>query len=333
MLCHFKNVFSQQAFSHAISICTFQECQNRTDLQLSALKYLFTHRNKRKDCPKLIKVSFEMIERYQKAKDLSSIKEVVDIVNTFSPQHGKILLDFLRQQKQQKQEQKQTRQPIQKTVYSDSQNVHNSKINKTVISTAEKLYEKFSDIINIDNENKKNCLENIRLHLVKKFPHETELVNSSVEYIKSNTSYFGVKKITLLDIFLSVWLWIINNGNINELEKRLVEELKQMEGECTTGHVARFINVIQGFTNDSDLCIQISNEDRYKGVIFYYLTNELKNCEDEDIINDIVNTGPKYKKFIQDKIVSKFPEWKKNNIDDIQLIINLTNSFAKTKIF
>ena len=43
---------------------------------------------------------------------------------------------------------------------------------------------------------------------------------------------------------------------------------------CTTGHLSRLINVLQGYTDDKKLSIVISDEQQIKAVIYNYLDTE-----------------------------------------------------------
>jgi hypothetical protein len=345
MLCQFrKNFFSEQSLAHAISICTFQNCENRGDIQIEALRYLFIHGKKYRKCPDLVKISLEMLKKFYAEKNVKCTRELVDIVSTFCPRYREAFLDFLREQDARVTQATQVAQvtrlaqaippkPSVKTVYTDSQNVHNSEINKSVIKSAQTLCASFWDVINLKeasetekSEYKKTCLENIRKELATKHPEKLELVNSSIEYIKNNTAWFGETKITLEDTFLAVWLWISGHKDFPELENRLLEELKEMNGQCTTGHIARLVNIIQGFTEDEKLCIRISQQDRVKSIVYSYLTKELKTCQDSKVLDGILDLSPEYKQFILKKITERFP------VPDSD-VKQATNCFAKTKIF
>jgi hypothetical protein len=65
-----------------------------------------------------------------------------------------------------------------------------------------------------------------------------------------------------------------------ELEKRLVEELEEMSGTCSSGHIIRLANVFNGF--DFELNLGIEEEFRYK--FKHIIMTEIK--DDEELILD-----------------------------------------------
>ena len=64
---------------------------------------------------------------------------------------------------------------------------------------------------------------------------------------------------TLSRILVKIWSYIHINEFKDELIKRLLEELEEMSGTCSSGFVGRLINTLSGY---SDLVINISFEDQ-----------------------------------------------------------------------
>lgn len=222
------------------------------------------------------------------------------------------LINRMRDLEQQKRINSQSK-PIKNTVYADSQNVHNSKINASVIQSAEYLINSKLKNLNLDLS---NCIENIKDILISKYHSDSTLISKSLDYISINTSYFGKslpgkKSITLAQVFVALWFWIIDSKDRDELEKRLLEELKEMSGYCTTGHLARLVSVIQGFTEDEKLNIRISEKDRMNSVIRNYLTKELEKCSDEKVLDGIIDKNDAFKDFIVTLTKNKLSEWEK----------------------
>ena len=52
---------------------------------------------------------------------------------------------------------------------------------------------------------------------------------------------------TLSTIIVKLWSYIKNNENKKEMKKRLLEELEDMSGTCSSGFLSRLINVLSGF--------------------------------------------------------------------------------------
>lgn len=347
--------YTPQTMIHAVNIVKFPK-EHRPILRIMAIRYIFMHR-KKCTIPKilptletLVKITITMFENFLLDRNLEYMSEIADIMHTYGPaNYGRNLLDRITDFEQHIANQSQHFQPqpppkptIKKTIYSDSQNVHNSKINKTVIHALETIYNIFKKDINLESsipsekEKFKNlCLNNIEVILINNHPSKKELINKSISYIKSSISMFGSSgNISLKDAFLCIWLWITQNKHKQELEYRLLEELKEMNGMCTTGHISRLINVIQGFTEDENLSIRISKLDQCNSVIRKYLTDKLSSCTDDKILDGMIDGNDEYIRFIRLKIAEKLISWQQEYGEDIlDNIATITNDFAKTTIF
>jgi len=64
---------------------------------------------------------------------------------------------------------------------------------------------------------------------------------------------------SLSRILVKIWSYIQNNEFKNELTKRLLQELEEMSGTCSSGFIGRLINTLSGF---GELAINISFEDQ-----------------------------------------------------------------------
>jgi hypothetical protein len=63
----------------------------------------------------------------------------------------------------------------------------------------------------------------------------------------------------LSNILVKLWSYISKNENVEEMTKRLIEELEDMSGTCSSGFLSRLINTISGF---GEMNITISYEDQ-----------------------------------------------------------------------
>lgn len=345
-----KHGYTEQGMTHAVTICKFPK-EHRPRIRVLALRYIFMYK---KSCkiPKLIptssqlvQISIGMFEDFLLDRNIEYMNEVADILDTYGPgNYGRMLLDRIREVemtpvKETKVSKRQI--PVEKTIYADSQNVHNSKINQTVIQVLENLYGIYKNQINlqdstsIENKNFKSlCINNISDILTSLHPDKKELIVSGLTYIKNSISTFGKHEITIQDAFISLWLWISEHKDKTELENRLLEELKEMNGMCTTGHIARLMNVIQGFTEDDRLCIRISNLDQCNAVIRKYLNDTLSKCTDEKVLEGMIDGSDEYIRFIRRKIADKLLIWQREYGKDIlDHIAKVTNEFAKTQVF
>lgn len=228
-----------------------------------------------------------------------------------------------------------------RTVYNDSQNVHDSAINKSVIKVLTTLFNMYKNRIDIfttvdeNNSYKDEVIDNICQILVNEFPNKSDNITYVVEDIKNNISIFG-DNISLQDGFIAVWLWI-NDKDAEDskvLKGRLIEEIVEMKNYCTTGKLARLMNTIQGFSDDENLCIRISDSSQCKSVVSTYLGKCLQNCEDEKVTEGILDHNDDYKKYIRLKISEKIVEWKKEYGQEmIKNIASYVNTYCGTTIF
>ena len=109
-----------------------------------------------------------------------------------------------------------------------------------------------------------------------------------------------------------MFLWINSHkgDRREELLSRLNEELKDMNKTCSTGHMARLINVLQGYTDNQKYILGIDVEKEIKKQIFAHLTKSLKGADDK-VIDGIVERTPEYIEYIKnegDKMREKWVE-------------------------
>ena len=105
-------------------------------------------------------------------------------------------------------------------------------------------------------------------------------------------------------IFNKITNYISNSPYRKELLQRLAEELVDMNGLCSTGHLSRLINVIQGFPDTpEDLKIKINPKDEIYASIQTYLNSEIQNSENsEQLLDYMIDGNQEYLKFIIDKM-------------------------------
>jgi len=340
--------YTHQGMAHALNIYNFPN-DYPSFLQLNALRYLFRIRQQGcifKELPKipdLLNKARSLFDTYSRSRNTECMAEIADIVHTYSPYNKNELLDRLRNNPNGIVEQIQDNiqdnvpalKPIKKTVYEDSQNVHNSQVNQTVIKSAENLYERYKNMLQIEDRNfKEDCIENVRTELVKRYKEQKYIINSGIDYIKTNTSIFGSQKLQMMDVFLSVWMFLTPHEHRQELESRLLEELREMHGTCSTGHIARLVNVIQGFTDEENLCIRISSNEQCNAVVKNYLNKELSQCQDEKVIDGIMEGNDDYKNFIRQRIAKKLLEWQKEyGKGMLANIAKIVNEFSHVQVF
>jgi len=213
------------------------------------------------------------------------------------------------------------------SVYNDTQNVHNSEINTSVINVASSLVNNksaSSDMFNIDEELKKYYPE---------YENHKEQINTSLERIKNEQTKFK-DGITIPMVFDKIVGIIAGSIHKPELVKRLGEELYEMNGLCSTGHMARIVNVIQGFNDiPEELKIKINPKDEIYANIQSFISAEIQKSDNYDqLMDDMMDTGDNHKRFVNfvsEKMRNKVKELRKDYngiIDETTLMLNIEDS-------
>ena len=115
---------------------------------------------------------------------------------------------------------------------------------------------------------------------------EIQKLKTALIRIENDRSHYGSHQNTLLDILLMVFKHIENHKYSGEMKKRLTEELMEMAGTCSTGHVIRLVNVLSGFDNDFN--VKMLPEEALKSVLFHRLNQKISEITDEDFRNDVL---------------------------------------------
>ena len=213
------------------------------------------------------------------------------------------------------------------SVYNDTQNVHNSEINDSVINIASSLVNNksiSSDMFNIDEELKKYYPE---------YENHKEQINISLNRIRTEQTKFK-DDITIPMVFDKIIGIITRSIHKPELVKRLGEELYEMNGLCSTGHMARIVNVIQGFNDiPEELKIKINPKDEIYANIQSFISSEIQKSDNyEQLMDDMMDTGENHKRFVNfvsEKMRNKVKELRKDYngiIDETTLMLNIEDS-------
>jgi hypothetical protein len=171
------------------------------------------------------------------------------------------------------------------SIYDNSQNVHTTAIEKSSIMMMNKLHEEvneqkwnvysYHDIIEYFETKNKNLDEEQKAILKKSL---TRIQNDRATYTSHN--------LLLSNILCLIFTYIMNIDEYKEeLYKRLLEELIDSNGVCSTGNAFRLINVLSGF---GTYHITISYEDQFKAKFQLYLEKYCEEIEDEDFKMDIL---------------------------------------------
>ena len=169
------------------------------------------------------------------------------------------------------------------SIYDNSQNVHTNSIEKSAICVLDKLFDNmkekeilictFSDVLTYFDKVKETLEEE---------PKKT--LNKSLTRISFDQATYGRENHRLMNILCLVFTYISTHEHSEEMKKRLLEELIDSSGVCSTGNAFRLINVLSGF---GEYDITISFEDQFKAKFQLLLEKKCNEIEDEDYKMDI----------------------------------------------
>ena len=345
--------YTLQSMAHSLSIWRFP-VEYPLKIQLLGYRFLYQYLRlcRERDKPSVNQLNDRLVTLFNQQLQIpheqltdeiqlrnrnQMLFEIVDILTQFSPPIGHGLLDLIRDRDDIQEERKirvvnrleqNGNKKNIRTVYSDSQNVHNTKINQSVLSVATHIVGLYKQEIELDNNlpPEKHLLRRIGQYLNTKYGNR---LKESIEFISTSVATFGIN-ISLQDVFRAIWIWMGNQKPDlrNDLEQRLVEELREMEGYCTTGHLARLVNVIQGFTDDENLTIKIADKDRVKSVVVSFLSKCVKESGDDRLLEEMLDCTDYYILFIKKCIREKYNEWvKEEDLEFIRGIPEIVNEF------
>ena len=178
-----------------------------------------------------------------------------------------------------------------KNITEDKQNVHHSSINDHVKKVVIALCDNFP--------NQMSLWGLMSSELQKRSSWNTKN-QKSLAFIRENTSVFTDNHISLKQLAISIFMFIMHRENTEEKEElftRFNQELSDMQGTCSTGHLSRLINVVQGFSDK--YTIQMDPEKEMKSFIFQHLTKLLRTAP-EHIQEGILEKTTEYRDYLHD---------------------------------
>jgi hypothetical protein len=243
-----------------------------------------------------VRIMINLYNEYRIVNTMKSCRICMNIYDVVAPHllpaNANIMLDEIRQM-----EQRILGIPLSKikttirTVYSDSQNVHNSDINRNCLNKVNLLMREYASMEQI-------TYESICRDICIKYRSSKTIVGEVIYFIKINTSHFGDGH-KLRDIFNAIcnYILILKNTNkekYNNMIDNLHTEILSMHNYCATGHLTRLMNVFNGF--DERFTVYVADTDRNLALIKAYLDQYVKNDEAAyDIIIMGGDTSPLYK--------------------------------------
>ena len=162
-----------------------------------------------------------------------------------------------------------------KTIFDNLQNVHNNEIEQSVLDaltflatfdtsslsqpniTFEYVKKQIDELLEKDKPISKNTSTtetSNSQHDKLKEPEETieykkkvDKINISMNRIYLDRILYTKYNCNLVHILLKIWSYLHSHESKLDMKKRLIEELVDMSGTCSTGFASRLVNVISGF--------------------------------------------------------------------------------------
>lgn len=189
-----------------------------------------------------------------------------------------------------------------KSIYSNSQNVHDRSISDSIIKYLRNLTREFYGELKEDS-----TFDHI-FEEMKKIPEEArrEKIIQSLKIILLDTAKY--EGLTLREIAIIVWKKILASDSREELKIRLSEELYEMNNTCSTGYLSRLLNVLSGFIPES--VVSISYSEQLRNNVFARLNREMKTLSQADrdqIILELSEPPEGEKTAVQEFIIDYSP--------------------------
>lgn len=153
------------------------------------------------------------------------------------------------------------------TVFDNAQNVHNEEVEESVAEVLEffammplKMINKQTIEFDYVKDQVENMLKKLKENMDKdEFKDREKKIQVALSRINLDRALYSKYNSTLSNILIKVWSYLIGHEHEDEMRKRLLEELEEMSGTCSTGFASRLINVISGF---GEFNVRISWEDQ-----------------------------------------------------------------------
>jgi len=151
-----------------------------------------------------------------------------------------------------------------RTVFDNAQNVHITEVEESVGEVLEYFAMMVVNKENIDydyvREQVVGILKEMKENMDEdEYKEREKKVGVALTRINLDRALYSKYNSTLSNILIKVWCYLSGHDNEEEMRKRLIEELEEMSGTCSTGFASRLINVISGF---GEFNIRISWEDQ-----------------------------------------------------------------------
>jgi hypothetical protein len=180
-----------------------------------------------------------------------------------------------------------------RTLYSNAQNVHTKDVEDSVKDALEFL-QSFGIMIHNGVPITIDHVETIITGLAQDRPNKDK-IKVSMNRIIMDRALYSKYNCTLAHILLQVWTYISGHKYETEMKKRLLEEMEEMAGTCSSGFAGRLINTISGF---GDFTMRISWRDQITANLTARINKKIQDMDDlglqEKVMNEMTLETPYY---------------------------------------
>ena len=172
------------------------------------------------------------------------------------------------------------------------------------------------------DKNKEHIQSNLELPMEetieeKVYKIKVDKIHLSLNRIYLDRALYSKYNCTLSHILIKLWCYIENHSFMNEMKLRLLEELIDMSGTCSTGFASRLVNVLSGF---GDFNLSISWQDQLISNLNGRLNYKIKNLTTQHSLEICKLYSIKYTDTDTDESLKiKIYEFQSNILDEMLL--------------
>lgn len=182
---------------------------------------------------------------------------------------------------------------VPRTLYDNAQNVHTKEVEDSVKDALEFL-QSFGIMTTDSVPITIDYVEKAITLLAMDRPGRDK-IQVSMNRIVMDRALYSKYNCTLAHILLQVWTYISGHKYETEMKKRLLEEMEEMAGTCSSGFAGRLINTISGF---GDFTMRISWRDQITGNLTARINKKIQEMDDlrlqEKVMNEMTLETPYY---------------------------------------
>ncbi len=161
-------------------------------------------------------------------------------------------------------------------IYDNAQNVHIQEVEASIQNTIEFL--QGFEVMKIDGVSITfDTVQNKIMEYSKQCSNEIlERIKVALNRIELDRALYSKYSCSLVHILLKIWTFICGHESEDAMKQRLLEELTEMAGTCSSGYASRLINTISGF---GDFGIRISWRDQIVANLTGRLNSRIKDMD------------------------------------------------------